>query len=84
MRLNQLKAGEISQESYDEAISKFVSENNAINAKTTVSTSKVVLSSIGVAVGVAMIAFSIYSIVQIVDKYKPSNTKIPSNMDDTV
>ena len=84
VRLNQLKSGAISQESYDEAISKFVSENNAINAKITVSTSKVVLSSIGVAVGVAMIAFSIYSIVQIVDKYNPSYTKIPSNMVDTV
>ena len=84
VRLNQLKSGAISQKSYDEAISKFVSENNAINAKITVSTSKVVLSSIGVAVGVAMIAFSIYSIVQIVDKYNPSYTKIPSNMVDTV
>ncbi|MBQ5906392.1 MAG: exonuclease SbcCD subunit D C-terminal domain-containing protein, partial [Clostridia bacterium] len=68
VRLDQLKSGAISQESYDEAISGFVRENNAINAKITVSTSKVVLSSIGVAVGVAMIAFSIYSIVQIVDK----------------
>ncbi len=84
VRLNQLKSGEISQESYDEAISGFVRENNEINAKITVSTSKVVLSSIGVAVGVAMIAFSIYSIVQIVDKYNPSYTKIPSNMVDTV
>ncbi|MBQ1996643.1 MAG: exonuclease SbcCD subunit D C-terminal domain-containing protein [Clostridia bacterium] len=84
VRLDQLKSGAISQESYDEAISGFVRENNEINAKITVSTSKVVLSSIGVAVGVAMIAFSIYSIVQIVDKYNPSYTKIPSNMVDTV
>lgn len=84
VRLNQLKAGEISQESYDEAISRFVSENNAINAKTTVSTSKVVLSSLGLAAGVAMIVFSVYSIVQIIDKYNPSYTKIPSNMVDTV
>ena len=84
VRLNQLKSGAISQKTYDEAISEFVRENNAINAKTAVSTSKVVLSSIGVAVGVAMIAFSIYSIVQIVDKYNPSYTKIPSNMVDTV
>ena len=59
-------------------------QNGNPNAKITVSTSKVVLSSIGVAVGVAMIAFSIYSIVQIVDKYNPSYTKIPSNMVDTV
>ena len=50
----------------------------------TVSTSTVVLSSLGVAVGLAMIAFSVYSIVQIVDKYNPKYTKIPSNMVDTV
>ena len=31
-----------------------------------------------------MMAFSIYSIVQIVDKYNPKYTKIPSNMVDTV
>ena len=31
-----------------------------------------------------MIAFSVYSIVQIVDKYNPKYTKIPSNMVDTV
>jgi hypothetical protein len=84
VRLNQLKAGEISQESYDEAISKFVSENNAINAKVTTSTSTIVLSSIGLAAGIAMLAFSIYSIVRIIDKYNPSYTKIPSNMVDTV
>lgn len=47
-------------------------------------TSKVVLSSLGIAAGLAMIAFSIYSIVQIVDKYNPKYTKIPSNMVDTV
>ena len=50
----------------------------------TVSTSTVILSSLGVAVGLAMIAFSVYSIVQIVDKYNPKYTKIPSNMVDTV
>ena len=50
----------------------------------TVSTSTVVLSSLGVAVGLAMIAFSVYSIVQIADKYNPRYTKIPSNMVDTV
>ena len=50
----------------------------------TVSTSTVILSSLGVAVGLAMIAFSVYSIVQIVDKYNPKYTKIPSNMIDTV
>ena len=57
---------------------------NEINSKYTVSTSTVVLSSIGLVVGLAMIAFSVYSIVQIVDKYNPKYTKIPSNMVDTV
>ena len=57
---------------------------NEINSKYTVSTSTVVLSSIGLVVGLAMIAFSIYSIVQIVDKYNPKYTQIPSNMVDTV
>ena len=50
----------------------------------TVSTTKVVFSSLGLAVGLAMIAFSVYSIVQIIDKYNPKYTKIPSNMVDTV
>ena len=84
VRLHQLQNGKLTQEAYDSAIREFVNENNAINAKVTVSTSTVVLSSLGVAVGLAMIAFSIYSIVQIVDKYNPSYTKIPSNMVDTV
>jgi hypothetical protein len=55
-----------------------------LNAQYNVSTSTVVLSSIGVAVGLAMIAFSAYSIVQIIDKYNPKYTKIPSNIVDTV
>ena len=55
-----------------------------IYSTTTTSTSTIVFSSLGVAVGLAMIAFSIYSIVQIVDKYNPSYTKIPANMVDTV
>lgn len=84
VRLHQLQNGELTQEAYDSAIREFVNENNAINAKVTASTSTVVLSSLGVAVGLAMIAFSIYSIVQIVDKYNPKYTKIPSNMVDTV
>ena len=84
VRLNQLKSGEITQKAYDEAVSGFVSENNAINAKVTVSTSKVIASSVGVVLGLALIGFSVYSIVQIVDKYNPSYTKIPSNMVDTV
>ena len=84
VRLNQLNQGKISQEVYEESIKKFVAENNALHAKVTVSTSTVVLSSIGVVVGLAMIGFSIYSIVEIVDKYNPKYTKIPSNMVDTV
>jgi hypothetical protein len=65
-------------------ISRATAEINKINAKVNVSTTTVVFSSIGVAAGIAMIAFSIYSIVRIVDKYNPSYTKIPANMVDTV
>ena len=43
-----------------------------------------ILSTIGVVAGLAMIVSSVYSIVQIVDKYNPRYTKIPSNMVDTV
>ena len=69
---------------HNNTISKATAEMNKINAKVNVSTSTVVLSSIGIVVGLAMIGFSIYSIVQIVDKYNPKYTKIPSNMIDTV
>ena len=61
-----------------------IEENAKIYSTTTTSTATIVFSSIGVAVGLAMIAFSVYSIVQIVDKYNPKYTKIPSNMIDTV
>ena len=71
-------------ENYAQRIDKLQGQIDAINAKYQVSTSTVVFSSIGVAVGLAMIAFSIYSIVQIVDKYNPKYTKIPLNMVDTV
>ena len=43
-----------------------------------------ILSTIGVVAGLAMIVSGVYSIVQIVDKYNPRYTKIPSNMVDTV
>ena len=55
-----------------------------LSKKATPSTGAVVLSSIGLVVGLAMIGVSIYSIVQIIDKYNPKYTKIPSNMVDTV
>ena len=55
-----------------------------LNASHHVSTSTYVLTSLGVAAGLAMIVFSVYSIVRIVDKYNPSYTKIPINMVDTV
>ena len=71
-------------ENYSQRIDKLQSQIDAINAKYQVSTSTVVFSSLGVAAGLAMIAFSVYSIVQIVDKYNPKYTKIPSNMVDTV
>ena len=71
-------------ENYAQRIDKLQSQIDAINAKYQVSTSTVVFSSLGVAAGLAMIAFSVYSIVQIIDKYNPKYTKIPSNMVDTV
>ena len=71
-------------ENYSQRINKLQGQIDAINAKYQVSTSTVVFSSLGVAAGLAMIAFSVYSIVQIVDKYNPKYTKIPSNMVDTV
>ena len=80
----KLTEGQISQEKFTEMTQKYVDSNKAINSQYAVSTSKVVLSSLGIAAGLAMIAFSIYSIVQIVDKYNPSYTKIPANMVDTV
>ena len=55
-----------------------------LSQKATPSTGAVILSSIGLVVGLAMIGVSIYSIVQIIDKYNPKYTKIPSNMVDTV
>ena len=79
-----LNFGTLSQEQYNIQMKAVEKSMREINTKYTVSTSTVVLSSIGVAVGLAMIAFSIYSIVQIVDKYNPKYTKIPSNMVDTV
>ena len=71
-------------ENYSQRINELQGQIDAINAKYQVSTSTVVFSSLGVAAGLAMIAFSVYSIVQIVDKYNPKYTKIPSNMVDTV
>ena len=71
-------------ENYAQRIDKLQGQIDAINAKYQVSTSTVVFSSLGVAAGLAMIAFSVYSIVKIVDKYNPKYTKIPSNMVDTV
>ncbi|MEE1066536.1 MAG: hypothetical protein UH249_10440, partial [Acutalibacteraceae bacterium] len=71
-------------ENYAQRMDKLQGQIDAINAKYQVSTSTVVFSSLGVAAGLAMIAFSVYSIVKIVDKYNPKYTKIPSNMVDTV
>ena len=55
-----------------------------INAKYAVSTSTVVLSSIGLAVGIAMMVFSIYTLVQIYNKYNTEYTEIPTTMVDAV
>ena len=68
----------------EEYVDKCMKKMNNLNAKHQVSTSTYVLSGLGLAAGVAMIVFSVYSIVQIVDKYNPKYTKIPSNMVDTV
>ena len=68
----------------EEYVDKCIKKMNNLNAKHQVSTSTYVLSSLGLAAGIAMIVFSVYSIVQIVDKYNPKYTKIPSNMVDTV
>ena len=48
------------------------------------SVANIVFSSIGLALGVALVVFSIYSIVQIVNKYNIEYTAIPANMVDTV
>ena len=79
-----LESGAYTQAQYEAATKGVIKKMDAINAKYTVSTTKVVFSSLGLVVGLAMIAFSVYSIVQIVDKYNPRYTKIPSNMVDTV
>ena len=55
-----------------------------LNASHQVSTSAVILSSLGVAAGLAMIFFGVYSISKIVNTYNPKYTKIPANMVDTV
>ena len=56
----------------------------AVNSTSTASTATIVLSGIGVALGIVMIVLSIYSIVQIIDRYNVEYTAIPSNMVDTV
>ncbi len=55
-----------------------------LNASHQVSTSAVIFSSLGVAAGLAMIFFGVYSISKIVNTYNPKYTKIPANMVDTV
>ena len=69
---------------YTDKTNECLAKIDKINASHKLSISSVVFSSIGIAVGLTMIGFSIYSIVQIVDKYNPKYTKIPSNMIDTV
>ena len=69
---------------YTDKIKEISGKIDQINASHKLSTSAVVFSSLGIAAGLVMIGLSIYSIVQIVDKYNPKYTKIPSNMIDTV
>lgn len=81
---HRLKYNEIDQSTYDYYAQPHIEKLNEINAKFNVSTTKVVLSSVGLVVGLAMIAFSAYSIYRIVDSYNIEYTKIPSNMVNSV
>ena len=55
-----------------------------VNAPATASTATIVFSSIGLAAGIAIMAFSIYNIIRIINKYNTGYTDIPTNMVDTV
>jgi hypothetical protein len=74
----------IDEKTYNARVRGLEKTKADLNSQYNVSTSTVVLSTLGLAVGIAMVAFSAYSIVQIIDKYNPKYTKIPSNMVDTV
>jgi uncharacterized protein with PQ loop repeat len=63
---------------------EYIKNVNAINSKYSVSTSTVVLSSLGLAVGIAMMVFGIYTIIQIANKYNVKYTEIPTIMVDSV
>ena len=76
--------GYLTLDEYNHKMDLLTKRVKEINSKYSPGTATVILSSIGIVVGLAMIGFSIYSIVQIVDKYNPKYTKIPSNMIDTV
>ena len=69
-------------------ISMDTSASHQIHATVTTTTSTnvvgVVFSSLGLALGIAMLAFSIYNIVQLVNKYNVEYTEIPVNMINTV
>ena len=58
--------------------------NNTMNAPATASTSTIVISSIGVAVAIALLVVGIMGIVQTVNRYNVKYTEIPTNMVDTV
>ena len=64
--------------------SNATSTANSVNAPASASTSAIVLSGIGIAVGIAVMVFSIYSIIHIISQYNVEYTEIPSNMVDTV
>ena len=67
-----------------DSIDDISSVNSTINAPATASVSTIVYSSIGVAVGIAMLVVSIMGIIQTINKYNVEYTAIPSNMIDTV
>ena len=60
------------------------SANSTMNAPASASVSTIVYSSLGVAVGIAMLVVSIMGIIQIINKYNVEYTEIPVNMVDTV
>ena len=75
--------------SLNSSVSSSADLGNTTHAATSVgstagSTSTIVLAGLGIAIGIAMMVFSIYTIVQIVNRYKIEYTEIPANMVDAV
>ena len=67
-----------------DSIDDISSVNSTINAPASASVSTIVYSSLGVAVGIALLVVSICGIIQTINRYNVTYTEIPSNMVDTV